>query len=199
MPAKDGRGCRSRTMFCGGARTAGCWCASPVGEGGRAVTASAGRTEWGRGPARSRAQPTPGDGPDSPSRPSGQATPARTPDRNRSRGRQQSARRVGARCLTLVGKFVTHGSDDALSCPGRCLTLLSHLMLDSAVIGFAVACWFAGCAWQGAGIGAGGFVGCGAAVSGGAGGRVGGAGDRGRGPVRGVAAERSFVGAPVSG
>ena len=70
--------------------------------------------------------------------------------------------------------------------------------LTGAVFGFAVTCPFAGGGWREAGIGAGGVVGCRAALPGCAGGRGGGSGDRGRGEVRGVAAERAWVDPPVS-
>src|SRR5690242_11362876 len=72
-------------------------------------------------------------------------------------------------------------------------------MLDGCLFGFAVAWLFADFARWEAGIGPGGVVRCRAAVSRGVAGAVGGVGDRGRGPVRGLPAERALVAAPVSG
>jgi hypothetical protein len=102
-----------------------------------------------------------------------------------------------ADALEDVEKVLIRRCGDRLSCPGRCLSPRSQLMLYRCWFGFAGACPFAGVARQGAGIGAGGVVRCRTAVSGGVAGPGGGVGDRSRSPVRGLTPERARVAAPV--
>src|ERR1700728_1687715 len=78
-------------------------------------------------------------------------------------------------------------------------TAVPVLALRVPVIGFSVTRRLRAASWREAGIGTGGGVCCRAALPGCSRGQVRGSGDGGRGQVRGVAAERAYLGPPLCG
>ena len=123
----------------------------------------------------------------------GRASPRQSPARERVSG---AAGAAGAALDLNTAQFGTQSSI-GVCCPGRCLTLRSHQMVDRCRDRRFCRMSFAGVMGWEAGVGTGRVVCCRAALPGGPGGHGGRSGHRGRGPVWGVAAECARVDPPL--